>query len=65
SNDASHAAAGGKLGPKWEGPYEVTDAGKRSLQVSVNGWNDASQNLECRKPKVMLPLKIGTNTGHG
>nr|GFD02679.1 reverse transcriptase domain-containing protein [Tanacetum cinerariifolium] len=20
SNDASHAAAGGKLGPKWEGP---------------------------------------------
>nr|GEZ58408.1 hypothetical protein [Tanacetum cinerariifolium] len=26
SNDASHAAAGGKLGPKWEGPYEVTDA---------------------------------------
>ncbi|GJR41633.1 reverse transcriptase domain-containing protein [Tanacetum coccineum] len=26
SNDASHAAAGGKLGPKWEGPYEVTEA---------------------------------------
>nr|GEX67589.1 reverse transcriptase domain-containing protein [Tanacetum cinerariifolium] len=26
SNDASHAAAGGKLGPKWDGPYEVTDA---------------------------------------
>nr|GEZ62920.1 reverse transcriptase domain-containing protein [Tanacetum cinerariifolium] len=26
SNDASHAAAGGKLGPNWEGPYEVTDA---------------------------------------
>nr|GEY42854.1 reverse transcriptase domain-containing protein [Tanacetum cinerariifolium] len=25
-NDASHAAAGGKLGPKWEGPYEVTEA---------------------------------------
>nr|GFB15763.1 reverse transcriptase domain-containing protein [Tanacetum cinerariifolium] len=25
SNDVSHAAAGGKLGPKWEGPYEVTD----------------------------------------
>nr|GEZ81105.1 hypothetical protein [Tanacetum cinerariifolium] len=24
SNDASHAVAGGKLGPKWEGPYEVT-----------------------------------------
>nr|GFB94080.1 hypothetical protein [Tanacetum cinerariifolium] len=26
SNDVSHAVAGGKLGPKWEGPYEVTDA---------------------------------------
>nr|GFB48228.1 reverse transcriptase domain-containing protein [Tanacetum cinerariifolium] len=26
SNDASHAVAGGKLRPKWEGPYEVTDA---------------------------------------
>nr|GEW27027.1 reverse transcriptase domain-containing protein [Tanacetum cinerariifolium] len=25
SNDASHAIAGGKLGPKWEGPYEVTE----------------------------------------
>nr|GEW97108.1 reverse transcriptase domain-containing protein [Tanacetum cinerariifolium] len=26
SNDVSHAVAGGKLGPKWEGLYEVTDA---------------------------------------
>nr|GEU70490.1 reverse transcriptase domain-containing protein [Tanacetum cinerariifolium] len=26
SNDASHAVAGGELGPKWEGPYEVTEA---------------------------------------
>ncbi|GJT34345.1 reverse transcriptase domain-containing protein [Tanacetum coccineum] len=26
SNDASHAMARGKLGPKWEGPYEVTEA---------------------------------------
>nr|GEZ06285.1 reverse transcriptase domain-containing protein [Tanacetum cinerariifolium] len=26
NNDASHTVAGGKLGPKWEGPYEVTDA---------------------------------------
>ncbi|GJU59425.1 hypothetical protein Tco_1237191 [Tanacetum coccineum] len=24
SNEASHAVDGGKLGPKWEGPYEVT-----------------------------------------
>ncbi|GKB22371.1 reverse transcriptase domain-containing protein, partial [Tanacetum coccineum] len=26
NNDASHAEQGGKLGPKWEGPYEVTEA---------------------------------------
>nr|GEU77895.1 reverse transcriptase domain-containing protein [Tanacetum cinerariifolium] len=26
SNDASLAVTGGKLGPKWEGPYEVTEA---------------------------------------
>nr|GFB90545.1 reverse transcriptase domain-containing protein [Tanacetum cinerariifolium] len=26
SNDASHAVACGKLGPKWKGPYEVTEA---------------------------------------
>nr|GEV39418.1 hypothetical protein [Tanacetum cinerariifolium] len=26
ANDASHAVAGGKLGPKWEGLYEVTEA---------------------------------------
>ncbi|GJV95837.1 reverse transcriptase domain-containing protein [Tanacetum coccineum] len=26
SNDASHAATGGKLKLKWEGPYEVTEA---------------------------------------
>ncbi|GJV27892.1 hypothetical protein Tco_1384340 [Tanacetum coccineum] len=26
NNDASHAEQVGKLGPKWEGPYEVTEA---------------------------------------
>nr|GEY56047.1 reverse transcriptase domain-containing protein [Tanacetum cinerariifolium] len=26
SNKASHAEDGGKLGPKWEGPYKVTEA---------------------------------------
>ncbi|GJW85909.1 hypothetical protein Tco_0159054 [Tanacetum coccineum] len=25
SNEASHAMDGGKLGPKWERPYEVTE----------------------------------------
>nr|GEY91783.1 reverse transcriptase domain-containing protein [Tanacetum cinerariifolium] len=47
SNDASHAVAGGKLGPKWEGPYEVTEAlGNGAYKLrSTNGtvlprtWN--------------------------
>ncbi|GJZ15698.1 hypothetical protein Tco_0551375 [Tanacetum coccineum] len=26
NNDVSHVEQGGKLGPKWEGPYEVTEA---------------------------------------
>nr|GEX93150.1 reverse transcriptase domain-containing protein [Tanacetum cinerariifolium] len=48
SNDASHAVAG--LGPKWEGPYEVTEAlGNRAYKLrSVDGtilprtWNIAN-----------------------
>nr|GEV27296.1 hypothetical protein [Tanacetum cinerariifolium] len=47
SNDASHAVTGGKLGPKWEGPYEVTEAlGNRAYKLrSTDGivlprtWN--------------------------
>ena len=34
NNDASHANVGGKLGPKWEGPYEVVEAlGKGSYRL--------------------------------
>nr|GEV87563.1 hypothetical protein [Tanacetum cinerariifolium] len=47
SNDASHAMDGGKLGPKWEGPYEVIEAlGDRAYKLrSTDGivlprtWN--------------------------
>nr|GEV57280.1 reverse transcriptase domain-containing protein [Tanacetum cinerariifolium] len=50
SNDASHAVAGGKLGPKWEGPYEVTEAlgnGAYKLQsrdgtILPRTWNVAN-----------------------
>nr|GEV44718.1 reverse transcriptase domain-containing protein [Tanacetum cinerariifolium] len=50
SNDASHAVAGGKLGPKWEGPYEVTEAlGNEAYKLrSMDGtilprtWNIAN-----------------------
>nr|GEY54276.1 reverse transcriptase domain-containing protein [Tanacetum cinerariifolium] len=66
NNNASHAVAGGKLGPKWEGPYEVTDAfGKWSVQAAVHRRDDASKNVECHKSQAMLPLSIGTDFGHG
>nr|GEW97045.1 reverse transcriptase domain-containing protein [Tanacetum cinerariifolium] len=47
SNEASHAEDEGKLRPKWEGPYEVTEAlGKRAYRLrGCNGhtlppkWN--------------------------
>ncbi|GJV90328.1 reverse transcriptase domain-containing protein [Tanacetum coccineum] len=50
SNDASHAVGGGKLGLKWEGPYEVTEAlGDRAYKLrSTEGtilprtWNIAN-----------------------
>nr|GEZ49401.1 reverse transcriptase domain-containing protein [Tanacetum cinerariifolium] len=50
SNDTSHAIASGKLGPKWEGPYEVTDAlGNEAYKLrSMDGtihprtWNVAN-----------------------
>nr|GEX67298.1 reverse transcriptase domain-containing protein [Tanacetum cinerariifolium] len=46
SNEASHAEEGGKLEPKWEGPYEIMKAlGKGEYQLRENGsilpqtWN--------------------------
>ncbi|GJT84334.1 hypothetical protein Tco_1058676 [Tanacetum coccineum] len=50
SNEASHAMDGGKLGPKWEGPYEVTKVlgdgayKLRSMDEAVlpRSWNIAN-----------------------
>ncbi|GJX64245.1 reverse transcriptase domain-containing protein [Tanacetum coccineum] len=50
NNDASQAVSGGKLSPKWEGPYEVTEAlGNRAYRLrSMDGtilprtWNIAN-----------------------
>ncbi|GKB21807.1 hypothetical protein Tco_0855730 [Tanacetum coccineum] len=50
SNDASHVVTGGKLGPKWEGPYEVTDVlgdgayKLRSMDIAIlpRTWNIAN-----------------------
>ncbi|GJY40920.1 reverse transcriptase domain-containing protein [Tanacetum coccineum] len=50
SNDASHATKRGKLGQKWEGPYEITEAlGDRSYKLkSVDGamtWTGVAWNV--------------------
>ncbi|GJY87025.1 reverse transcriptase domain-containing protein [Tanacetum coccineum] len=41
SNDASHAKGGGKLGPKWEGPYQVTESlGKGAYKLKDHKGNE-------------------------
>ncbi|GJS76624.1 reverse transcriptase domain-containing protein [Tanacetum coccineum] len=41
SNNASHAKDGGKLGPKWEGPYEVTESlGKGAYKLKDRNGNE-------------------------
>nr|GEV32011.1 transposon Ty3-I Gag-Pol polyprotein [Tanacetum cinerariifolium] len=40
SNEASHKEDGGKIGPKWEGPYKVTKAlGKRAYKLRDRNGN--------------------------
>ncbi|GJW98821.1 reverse transcriptase domain-containing protein [Tanacetum coccineum] len=61
SNDASHAVGGGKLGPKWEGPYEVTEAlgdGAYKLRstdgtVLPRTWNIANLKSVTSEPRLM------------
>ncbi|GJT61395.1 reverse transcriptase domain-containing protein [Tanacetum coccineum] len=44
NNEASHAKDGGKLGPKWEGPYEVTEAlGKGAYKLIDRNGNILSR----------------------
>ncbi|GJR31834.1 hypothetical protein Tco_1108066 [Tanacetum coccineum] len=41
NNDASHAKDEGKLGPKWEGPYEVTESlGKGAYKLKDRNGNE-------------------------
>ncbi|GJV83748.1 reverse transcriptase domain-containing protein [Tanacetum coccineum] len=41
NNEASHAKDGGKLGPKWEGPYEVKESlGKGAYKLKDRKGND-------------------------
>ncbi|GJX79223.1 reverse transcriptase domain-containing protein [Tanacetum coccineum] len=47
ANDASHAEDTGKLGPKWEGPYEVTEAlGKGAYKLrDMDGLTQSPREL--------------------
>ncbi|GJZ61443.1 reverse transcriptase domain-containing protein [Tanacetum coccineum] len=60
SNEASYAMDGGKLGPKSEGPYEVTESTQRwSIQTKVHGRRGPSADMEHRQSQEMLSLSYG------
>ncbi|GJS67585.1 reverse transcriptase domain-containing protein [Tanacetum coccineum] len=69
SNEASHAVDGVKLGPKWEGPYEVTEAlGDRAYRLrSMDGmvllrtWNIANLK-KCGKEMDNCSLGCGSSS---
>ncbi|GJR26339.1 hypothetical protein Tco_1102571 [Tanacetum coccineum] len=58
SNETSHAMDGGKLGPKWEGPYEVTEA-LRDVQAKVHRRRGLSADMENRQSQEILSLSYG------
>ena len=52
SNEANHAEDGGKLGPKWEGPYEVIEAsGKGSYKLRDREGRDLPRTWNVRNLK--------------
>ncbi|GKC72182.1 reverse transcriptase domain-containing protein [Tanacetum coccineum] len=57
SNDASHAVDGGKLGLKWEGPYEVTEAlGDGAYKLRSTDGTVLPRTWNIANLKKMLPL---------
>ncbi|GJT64889.1 hypothetical protein Tco_1016369 [Tanacetum coccineum] len=61
SNDASHAVDGGKLGPKWEGPYEVTEAlGDDAYKLRSTDGTILPRTWNIANLKKMLPLCHGS-----
>ncbi|GJT20443.1 hypothetical protein Tco_0890380 [Tanacetum coccineum] len=60
-NEASHAKDGGKLGPKWERPYEVKESlGKGSLQTQrpQRKWKLPGHGNLCNLKKDIVSAKI-------
>ncbi|GJV78579.1 reverse transcriptase domain-containing protein [Tanacetum coccineum] len=64
NNDASHAKDGGKLGPKWEGPYEVTEAlGKGAYKLRDCKGNDLPRTWNiCNLKKCYVHEVTGYDT---
>ncbi|GKB45417.1 reverse transcriptase domain-containing protein [Tanacetum coccineum] len=60
SNDASHAVAGRKIGPKWEGPYEVTEAlGDGAYKLRSMDGAVLSRHEHCQTQEIYFKLRHG------
>ena len=60
-NDSSRIEDTGKLGPKWEGPYEVIDAlGKGSYKLRDKDGRELPRTWNVRNLKTMLSLEKAT-----
>nr|GEW04290.1 reverse transcriptase domain-containing protein [Tanacetum cinerariifolium] len=59
NNDASHAEDDGKLSPKWEGPYEMTEAlGKGTYKLRDCNGNLFSRTWNVRNLKKCYVHKM-------
>nr|GEW52146.1 reverse transcriptase domain-containing protein [Tanacetum cinerariifolium] len=59
NNEASHAEDGGKLGPKWEGPYEVTEAlGKGAYKLKDRNGHTLPRTWNIRNLKNVAKKKV-------
>ncbi|GJT92024.1 hypothetical protein Tco_1080869 [Tanacetum coccineum] len=52
NNEASHAKENGKLGPKWEGPYEVVEALGKGAYKLRNSSGDILPRTYRNGPKT-------------
>ncbi|GJS51074.1 reverse transcriptase domain-containing protein [Tanacetum coccineum] len=67
SNEASHARDEGKLGPKWEGPYEVKESlGKEAYKLKDCKGNEIPRTWNiCNLQKELYTMKCKESARHG
>nr|GEZ41930.1 reverse transcriptase domain-containing protein [Tanacetum cinerariifolium] len=68
SNDASHVVNAGKFGPKWEGPYEVTEAlgdGAYKLSFTDGTVLPRTCNVANLKKSDGVPVSVPTVAPQG